>query len=72
VMLNRLLAFVGACGLLLAVTAMMPMEEAWANSYNCTDGCPSEDRCPSGSSCGSYPCKCIANPINETGCKCRF
>lgn len=39
-MLDRMLSFLGACGLLLAVTATMPIEPALASSRNCTSGTP--------------------------------
>ena len=68
-MLNRFLSFVGACGLLLAVTAMMPITPVYAAS-NCGDsgsGCDSscnDNGCDDTAGCA---CNMDANPV---GCKC--
>lgn len=68
-MFNRVLGFLAACILILAVAALIPAEEVWAAGSDCTS-CPSGKRCPSGSDCGGWSCSCVANPINETGCHC--
>ncbi len=76
-MIDRLLSFVGACGLLLAVTASMPIATAYAvNSEDCNGGC---DKGPDGKKCSdpeagtcfdTSGCGCVYNSISGAACHC--
>lgn len=55
-MLNRLLSFIGACSLILATTAMVPMLPAYATGTECAgkscDGSCNMGSCEDTSGCG--------------------
>lgn len=68
-MFDRLLSFVGACALILAVTAMVPVFPAYAAGSNCDGGCnatcqndTNESTCDNDDDCA---CK-----LTSTSCTC--
>jgi hypothetical protein len=65
-MMNRLLAFLGACGLVLALTALTPMLPAYADGSDCDgdctkdcddNGCDDDVFCECTLKTGSCPCE---------------
>jgi hypothetical protein len=73
-MFDRLFAIIGACGLLIAVTAMMPIEPAFAASKNCTEGNPGCEGDPVDGGTGEGLCKTEQANANacggDNGCGC--
>jgi hypothetical protein len=67
-MLDRLLSLIGACGLLLAITAMMPIATAYASTDDCTGGC--DAACQMGECENTDGCSCTETAPATLGTDC--
>ncbi len=78
-MFARMLAFLGACGLIIVLTGIIPLLPVYANGTDCTgSGCPTEDdgACKTShteAECSGTGCDCHtgSNPITGAAtCAC--
>jgi len=68
-MFARMLAFLGACGLIIVLTGVIPVLPAYATGTNCTGTCKTEDD-GSGGCHTSQPTGPGACANTGTGCGC--
>jgi len=79
-MAKRLLAFVGACGLVLAMAALMSMLPAYAGGSDCSGSYPTyteddhvfcDDKHMEDSTCEGTDCQCLQSSSSGGGCPCK-
>lgn len=65
--LNRIMSFVGACGLILALTALVPMLPAYADGVDCEGGCIGDPLEGGGETCATDQ---TSATCSGNGCSC--